>query len=310
MSVFNNENYVAEAIDSILSQTFSNLEFIIVDDGSFDDTPQILDLYRDKDPRVIVYKNDKNIGLIGSLNLGFKKTQGSYVARMDADDISHPNRLERQLSFLSKHPEVQVVGTWLQIIDGPVWESPTGHENISSRLCFESALYHPTVMFRYQHDNKYRFIYDEKRQAAEDYDLWVRLVIDDKYKVDNIPEPLLERRIHGDSIGRRKKLLQKKIAGEIRRYQIEKLGIHVTEHEMSLHNKISEKKFEANMNFLFQCANWLNRLGKANRHTGIYPSKEYARTLRELWYEACLSTAKIIGIRVWLLYWYKRLTIF
>jgi glycosyltransferase involved in cell wall biosynthesis len=115
MSVYNGEKYLCEAIDSILNQTFENFEFLIVNDGSTDRTLEILQSYRD--PRIKVINNERNIGLTASLNKGLKIAKGEYVARMDADDVSFPHRLEQQKAFLDRNPRVAMVGSWAEVID-------------------------------------------------------------------------------------------------------------------------------------------------------------------------------------------------
>ena len=108
MSVYNGAKFLDEAIDSILTQTFTDFEFIVIDDASSDDSLHIINSY--KDARIIVLQNTKNIGLTKSLNLGIAKAKGKYIARMDADDISMPKRLEKQFDFMEEHPEFAFVG--------------------------------------------------------------------------------------------------------------------------------------------------------------------------------------------------------
>ncbi len=117
MSVYNGERFLRDSVESILGQTFTDFEFLILDDGSTDSTCEILEEYANKDARIVLVRNDRNLGLTRSLNKGLRLVRGEYLARQDADDISLPKRLEMQVKFLDAHPEVGVVGSALEIID-------------------------------------------------------------------------------------------------------------------------------------------------------------------------------------------------
>ena len=117
MCVYNRETYLQQAIDSILAQTFRDFEFVIVNDGSIDNSWQILNEYSEKDSRIVLIDNKKNIGLEKSLNKGLAATKGEYVARQDADDISLPNRLQLQVDYLENHPEIGALGSSIEFIN-------------------------------------------------------------------------------------------------------------------------------------------------------------------------------------------------
>ena len=151
MSVYNGERYLREAVESILNQTFIDFEFVIIDDGSTDDTLGILERYTD--PRIRLVKNGRNIGLTESLNRGIRLARGKYVARQDADDISLPERLSSQLLFLDKHRGIGLVGTSFDIIDssGRLCEQvilPTDNETLQELLWVRNCFCHGSVMMR------------------------------------------------------------------------------------------------------------------------------------------------------------------
>jgi glycosyltransferase involved in cell wall biosynthesis len=197
MSVHNGDAYLVQALNSILSQSFSSFEFIVIDDASTDGTAGILGDYARREPRICLLSNQKNIGLAWSLNRGLKQAKGKYIARMDADDISLPLRLERQFSFMEEHPAVGVLGTAVEVIDsaGQVIGQriyPLDPIVIRWRLAFENPLCHPTVMIR-------RTLlqdapYNSDLHTAQDYDLWCRLGSMTNFA--NLPEPLLRFRKH------------------------------------------------------------------------------------------------------------------
>jgi hypothetical protein len=194
MSVYNAEKYLHEAMDSILNQTFQDYEFIIVNDGSTDSTLGILQGYRD--PRISIINNPKNIGLTKSLNKGLKFAKGEYIARQDADDISLPGRLARQLNFMQAHPEVGGVGTWADIINPQgerlrTVQGPTNHDEICAHLLIHNPFVHTSMFVRRQTLGKVGG-YQEELRYAQDYDLWWRLAQVGRVAV--IPEVLVKRR--------------------------------------------------------------------------------------------------------------------
>lgn len=201
MSVHNGEVYLAQALDSILSQSFSSFEFIVIDDASTDGTARILADYAGRDSRICLLSNQRNMGLAWSLNRGLKQANGRYVARMDADDISLPLRLEKQFSFMEEHPGVGVIGTAVEVIDsaGQVIGQrmyPADPIIIRWRLAFENPLCHPTVMIR--RSLLQDAPYNSSLNTAQDYDLWCHLGLITRFA--NLPQPLLRFRKHGASL--------------------------------------------------------------------------------------------------------------
>ena len=209
MSVYNGERYLKEAIESILNQTFRDFEFIIINDGSTDGTPAILARYQQMDNRIMVY-NQENHGLIASLNRGCQLAKGDYIARMDADDISLPERFAKQVEFLNAHSEVGVLGTWIQWIDENSMPSrrlrpPTAPGTIGWFLIFENCLAHPSVIMRRDLVEQLGFYHPEALHA-EDYDLWVRANF--VTQIANIPDTLVQLRVWEGSISSRHSQIQ------------------------------------------------------------------------------------------------------
>lgn len=183
MPVHNGRRYLAEAINSILIQSFRDFELLIIDDASDDDTPEIIAQFAKNDSRIIYIRNDKNMGVADSLNRGIKIAKGKYIARMDADDISYPKRFEIQVKYLGNNPGVGVVGTWAKEIDenGKSIKSVRYQPRVNPQIIRENLynkgclLIHPTAMIRSELFNQIGF-YRPSIKYAEDYDLWLRIV--------------------------------------------------------------------------------------------------------------------------------------
>ena len=200
MSVYNGERYLREAIDSIWNQTFTDFEFLIVNDGSTDRTAAILRSYDDS--RIKIINNENNIGLTKSLNKGLGMARGVYIARMDADDVSMPERLEREVDFLETHHDYAVVGTFVKVLNKNsdvihIGDKLIEDAKIQEFLKRDNCITHGSAMIR-----KKCLIdvghYDESMARSQDYDLWLRL--SEKYRLANIPEYLYMWRKHNENI--------------------------------------------------------------------------------------------------------------
>jgi glycosyltransferase involved in cell wall biosynthesis len=194
MSVYNQGQYLPQAIDSILRQSLADFEFLIMDDASTDSSPQILTSYRDR--RISVFTHHRRSGLAGSLNQLIKKSRADYIARMDADDIAYPQRLKIQLDYLTCHSHIAACGTAVDLIDSAGKKIGSKHypDRITKSLLMHyNPLIHPTVMIR-----KKPCHYDANLNGAEDYDLWLRL--GGKYKLANINQVLSAYRVNPQGI--------------------------------------------------------------------------------------------------------------
>lgn len=207
LPVYNSEAYLKEAIDSILAQTFIDFELVIIDDGSTDSSAKIILSYND--PRIKYFKNETNKGLVFSLNRAVNEATGNYIARMDADDISLPERLEKQLAYLKKG-NAALVASRVKLIDAggkpmPDWKEDYDHvsfRQIKNYLRISNCIAHPTVLGRTDLFRKYGYRAEQK--YSEDYDLWLRLVADG-CRIEKLSESLLLYRVLPNSFTRSKK---------------------------------------------------------------------------------------------------------
>jgi glycosyltransferase involved in cell wall biosynthesis len=216
MPVYNGARFLAEAMESILGQTFADFEFLIINDGSTDDSLEIIHSFQDL--RINQVNNGRNMGLIYTLNRGIDLAQGEYIARMDCDDISLPKRLERQVAFMDQHPEMGVCGTWAEFVNPPggYW-FPSDHESIVAGLQFTCWLVHPSIIFRASILREHHLYYNPAYQHAEDLDLWFRM--SKVTRLANVPEVLLKYRIHPDQISQKFSSEQQATAAQIRNNQ-------------------------------------------------------------------------------------------
>lgn len=195
--VYNGAATLRQALDSILAQDVSDLELLVVNDASQDESGRIVDEYAARDARVKVLHNERNLGLAATLNYGLELARHELVARMDQDDESLPGRLSRQLSFMATHASVSVAGSFVYAMgrtrrDDRIVRLPVTSREIARTLPLRNCMYHPTVIFRRSHvlaAGGYRHEF----RNAEDYDLWLRL--SRNHDLANIPVPLLRYRL-------------------------------------------------------------------------------------------------------------------
>ncbi|WP_406696201.1 glycosyltransferase [Singulisphaera sp. Ch08] len=213
MPVYNAEPYVAEAVESILTQTFDNFEFIIIDDGSTDRSIHLLRHYATRDSRIRVIGRP-NTGIVGALNDGLAVASGEFIARMDADDISLPSRFAIQLDYLKNHPECLAVGCMVLSIDKDgasldTWNFPLDHEEIDKRqLEGHQEIAHPALMARRTAVLAVQG-YRLESETCEDLDLFLRLA--ERGRLANVPDTLLKMRRHLSSICHTKQELQNRV---------------------------------------------------------------------------------------------------
>lgn len=214
LPVWNGEKYLREAIDSILAQTFSDFELVVVNDGSVDDTRKILDSY--SDGRVKVFHLEHG-GIVAALNFGIAQARADWIARQDVDDVSRPKRLAKQWEATQWRPKAILSYTDIVIVNemaGAVERSrfPRTRAMLALRLCVQSPLTHSTVMFR-----KAAFLaagsYRPEERHAEDYALWGRML--ELGDFAGVPERLVNFRVHANSISKQQAVVQEELARRV-----------------------------------------------------------------------------------------------
>lgn len=231
---YNCEKYIRSAIDSILQQSYQNLEIIVVNDGSTDSSAEIVRQYSDK--RIKFIDNKVNKGVVVTRNLAINASNGEFLAILDSDDISCQNRIEEQVAFLVNNQEFAMVGSWLQVIDsdglmtGEIRKTPAYSEILSVQMLFQNCFGQSSIMARRSIINNY--MYSSDYRQAEDYDLWMRISND--YKVSNIQKPLVKYRVHAESISTNTTVMNDGIKYAINA-QFEKIGLKPDTSELNAH---------------------------------------------------------------------------
>ena len=286
MPVYNCERYLREAINSILQQTFTDFDLLIIDDGSTDESVAVIQEFCDS--RIQLVHNGANLGVIASLNKGLGLARGEYVARMDGDDVCLPGRLAHQVAFMEAHREIGMCGTWVEIIgepSGQIWRYPCDPDTVKCSHIFGPVLAHPSVMMRRTFLNETRLLYDPLFKHSEDFDMWVRA--SEYTSLANIGKVLLRYRLHPQQVGRLHSEEQVATAGKIRLAQLYKLGIIPSTEEFRIHQSISLWRFESDMLFVEKVEKWFCKLLNANMYTKIYPELTFSEVLCERWFEVC-----------------------
>ncbi len=216
LAVRDGERYLGAAVESVLSQTLRDLELIVVDDGSTDGTARILDQVAD--PRLVVVRHHRSLGLAASLNAALERAGGRYAARLDADDLALPDRLQRQVAYREGRPSLAVVGTAVAELlaegrVGRIHRMPAGTPAVRWHALFSSPFFHPTVLVDRDALDREGLRYDPSFPESEDYDLWTRLL--ERGEGDNLPSPLVLYRRHPGQASQRRRDLQRRCQRQV-----------------------------------------------------------------------------------------------
>jgi len=283
---YNREKYIGPCLESILNQSFSDFEIIVVNDGSTDKTVEVVESY--KDSRIKLYHNEQNRGIVYTRNRGFELSSGEYIAILDSDDISVQGRLEKQVVFLDLNIKVGLVGGFAEVIDengkseGKVWFSNFNQRKLNTRLFFENCIAQSSVMLR-----KSALpipAYRSEYPPSEDFDLWVQ--ISKKWEVCNIPEVLIQYRVHSNNISKEENSVQIQNANKILLYQAEELiGAPLTEKEKACHISLMQNNFERTEDMI-SIHKWAYRIIEANKNSQKYEEQEFNNIITEKWVHA------------------------
>lgn len=277
MPVYNCALYVAEAVQSILNQTYTNFELIIIDDNSTDGTKDTVKSFSDN--RIRFIKKPKNTGYPKSLNMGIDVSCGELIARMDGDDISNINRFDEQVKFLEMNPDIAVCGSWYRIIStDELIKYPQEHEEIKIALLDYCALGHPTIMLRKCFLSKHHLRYDETLEPAEDYDLWTRIAA--LGKLANIPKVLLNYRVHSNQVSIKDQSKQHKNGNVSKQRMLFYILENPSEVDETISNLIIQKKKIECITDLYSILNWLDCLLVNNKLLHFFKQTKFEKYIK------------------------------
>ena len=306
LPVYNGELYLGDSIQSILDQTYVNFELLILSSPNTNQASlDVIDKFNDPRIRHIRRSPEQN-NLPKALNMGIDKSRGIYVARMDADDMSLPQRLQKEVEFMEKDKDVSIAGSWAKAfgLKSNYIKHPTDPEEIRVNLLFQSSLVHPTVIFRKEMLDQYHLRYDPELNYCEDIDFWIRA---SKYlKIANIPEVLLLYRTHNDQASRRKLEEQDRIRKELRKTLLSRLQIIPTEEELELYKKLCIYEGAGSNETLDKISQWLEKLDAANDRTHQYDAKILKKVLGGRWFIICYASRDTLKKQAWEIFWSRR----
>lgn len=301
MAVYNGEKYLREAIDSVLTQTFVNFEFIIINDGSSDGSLSIIHSYSDK--RIKLINNDGNKGLIYSLNIGIEISLGKYIARMDADDICLAERFQKQFEYLELHPNIGVIGCdYLSFNDkhSSYIKSIYKSGEIKAFLLFTATMCHPTLMLRKQVLLDNNLYYSETAKHVEDYDLWCRLILHTDFYNRN--EVLFKYRDHAQQVSHHYRDIQIQNSQVIQKNYLKNLGFSFSEPELKIHFLIASNSRLQFKNNLLEIEKWLLSLIAQNTTRNSISDSEFKSVMGKIWLDCCGNT----NLGLWAYFYYQK----
>jgi glycosyltransferase involved in cell wall biosynthesis len=294
MPVFNAELHLKEAIDSIITQTYSNFEFLIINDGSTDSSNKIILSY--SDTRIRYINNEKNKGLIETLNLGFSVALGKYIARMDADDISLRNRIEQQVNFLNKNPQIGLLGTGYTYFGdkNDVVQFPTRHEDLKYACLFYNPFCHPSVMIRKEVLDTFELKFKKEYLHSEEYKLWTDLLSFSHGA--NLNDNLLLYRSHPTQVSQVHLLQQIENSKKIRMEYLMNAGFDHT--DMNIELILGESYEILTSDEVFEKMKYLQKLADQNDRIEFFTIEKWQQELSKR-YKNSLLELKIIDGKIY-----------
>lgn len=286
---FNSGQFLGAAIESILGQTFTEFELLLINDGSTDGSREIAAGYNDK--RIVMIDNPGNKGLIYSLNTGLEQAKGKYIVRMDADDLSMPERIKKQVAFMEATPGIGAAGcSYYSFSERSVKkvyaiEEP---EVLRTLLLFNSCLCHPAAIIRKAVLDEHHIRYNPAYPHAEDYDLWIQ--ISKVSKLGNVKDFLIKYRRHEKQVTALQKKGVKETAQAIRKKYLEFLGFTFSEKDMETHYTLATNQLISDKSFLDEAENWLIGLIAQNHLVRSIDPKHFNYFLGKIWYDTCGMT--------------------
>ena len=292
MPAYNAEAYIAESIKSILKQTFADFEFLILDDASNDSSAAIINSFNDH--RIVYIRNDRNMGVARTLNKGMELAKGTYIARMDADDLSAPDRLARQVEFMERHSQIGISGGLVRLfgIGLPTTARvPTTPEEVAAYMYFENPLWHMSVIMRRESLERHELRYDPVFSRSEDYELWIRAVR--HFPIANINNILVKVREHGKSATRANWDQVTAQTEKIQEGLLTREGYPVTREEIAFHHRVGRGYRMNSREEIKRAEAWLLQMCGTNRSLRKIPDASFQRGVAMVWFRVCANSGPL-----------------
>lgn len=272
--VFNQARYLADSLESLLAQSFQDFEIVVVDDGSTDQSAAIVRSYGDE--RIVLLQNPGNLGVGSSLNRGVRAARGKYIARMDGDDLSTPDRAALQVSFMEDNPAIAVCGSHVETFgaESHVVRRPLGSAAIKCFLLAGPPFSHPSVMLRRSVLERHSLYYDEEIGAAQDYELWFRLL--QVAPGGNVDAVLLRHRLHEGQVSAERRAEQEANTARVRGDVLRLLGVQVNKDSLERHTDLFRDKLHPEAAHLEWAAAWLDQIYERNRVSRVFEQRALA----------------------------------
>lgn len=301
MPCYNVEKYVEESMNSILNQTYTNLQIVAINDCSTDNTGRILNKLAEQDSRILVVENQENLKLIKTLNKGIALCDGEFIARMDADDISLPTRIEKEVEFLQQYTDHDIVSTlfWAFRSEKPnkryLHHSPLRDKELRAYMLFKSGICHPAVMIRKRVFTELGLKFEPEYLHVEDYALWSEAIY--KTKIANINEPLLRYRVHESQVSAIHEELQTENKKKVFKIHCTQLGLPVDDDFIDIYSSVAEcVPLHSTYSYLDKCEEFMCLLIRLNDEKPFCDSVYLKYMLSVHWLRLCANSR--LGLKV------------
>ncbi|MFC1775252.1 glycosyltransferase family 2 protein [Patescibacteria group bacterium] len=301
MPVYNGEEYLKEAIDGVLNQTFTDFEFFILNDGSTDNGENIIKSYTD--PRIKLINSDKNRGQAEIINEALDIVQSKYVVRVDCDDICLPKRLQTQVDFMDKNPEIGISGTWAKVMGKQTKKyikPPSDFEKIKVTMLFNTAMMQPSTIMRREMLDKYNLRYDKTFKYSGDYEFWTRAI--QYFPITNIKKVLFLYRMHEKSVSNLYSDIQKQNSLKNKLNQLKKINVIPSEEELIIHQNIYKPIEYKIDDFLNQTETWLVKLINQNKKIKYCEELQFSEIISKRWLKVCNINANY-NLKIFKRFW-------
>lgn len=293
---YNAALYVEEAVNSIINQTYANLEIILINDCSTDGTGEILAQLANKDSRIKLITNEENLKLIKTLNKGIELCTGEFIARMDSDDVALSSRIEKQVAYLKNNTACDIVGTLFNTFRTAnpnklsLHTNPLKDDELRAYMLFKSGICHPSVMIRRRVFAELNLRFEAAYLHVEDYAFWSQAIY--QTKLANIGEPLLLYRVHANQVSTLHDHLQIENKKKVYAIHLKQLGIAVTDRNLQIHASIAEciPAISKSVEFLKACELYMLDLLKLNKDKGFCNHDYLQKMLSVHWLRLCANS--------------------